>query len=100
MPKEFGDQLKGARLANGTMLLNNPHAMKWLVDVSRQFNPAGVVIPGGGNMQQSVVDELGAIDKLMAENRTAYNKDEAKQARYRELLGAYTKLTGKDWPNR
>jgi hypothetical protein len=69
MPKEFGDQLKGARLANGTMLLNNPHAMKWLVDVSRQFNPAGVVIPGGGNMQQSVVDELAAIDKLMA--RTA-----------------------------
>jgi len=87
------DQLLQSRLPDGTPFGSSPEVMKWLVGLSRIQNPTGVVVPGGeGNQMQDVETEIDKIEKTMRENRTAYNKDEKMQARYRELLGAREKL--------
>jgi hypothetical protein len=97
-PKGVKDMVMNARYNDGTALMNHPDTLRWLVDLARQTNPAGVVLPGsGGNIGQSIADELKAIDTLMKTDRGTYNKDEAKQARYRDLLAAYQKTTGKTW---
>ena len=86
-------QLLGGRLADGTPIGSSPAALKMLASLALIQNPAGVVVPGAeANPLKGVDDEITKIEKTMRENRTAYNKDEAMQARYRELLGAREKL--------
>lgn len=81
-------QLIQGRLADGTPIGSSPEAMRFLLNLALIQNPAGVVVPSsGGDQMQGVADEIGKIEKVMKENRPAYNKDEAMQARYRELLG-------------
>jgi len=83
------NQVLGARLPDGTLLGSSPEVLKLLVSLALVQNPSGVVVPGSeANPLQGVEDEIGKIEKAMRENRTAYNKDEKMQARYRELLGA------------
>lgn len=63
-----------------------------------ELNPAGALISGDrGATEGSITDELKKIDAMMVTNRAAYNKDDKAQARYRELLQGYEKLTGKGW---
>lgn len=87
-PKEVSSLIAGSRLADGTPFGNHPGVLKWLADLSRQVNPAGVMIPNDGTMAKSVEDEIATIEKTMRENRTAYNKDERMQARLRDLYDA------------
>lgn len=83
------DAVLDARLPDGTKFGNSPEVMKLLVGLALVQNPAGVVVPGGSGDQAASIDsEIGKIEKVMRENRAAYNKDEKLQARYRELLGA------------
>lgn len=92
-PKGLKEQISGARLADGTPLGNHPDVLRFFADLSRQINPAGVVLPGaGGNLSQSVDDEIKTIETTMRENRSKYDKDEKMQARLRELYGAREKL--------
>lgn len=92
-PKGVKEAFLGARNAEGKMLANDSVTLQWLVDLARQTNPAGVVLPGqGGTMAQSVDDEIKTIETYMRENRTAYNKDEKKQARLRDLYTARDQL--------
>lgn len=94
-PKGVKEAISGARLADGTPMGNHPDVLRFLVDLSRQVNPAGVVLPGaGGNMSQSVEDEIKGIETTMRENRSKYDKDEKMQARLRELYTARDKLQG------
>ena len=87
------DALLGGRLADGTPIGSSPEALKLLVGLALIQNPAGVVVPGSeANPLKGVDDEIAKIEKTMRENRPAYNRDEAMQARYRELLGAREKL--------
>lgn len=95
-PKGVKEQLAGARLSDGSRFGDHPEVLRFLVDISRQVNPAGVLLPGaGGNLSQSIEDEIGGIEKTMRENRSKYDKDEKMQARLRELYGAREKLQGK-----
>jgi len=95
-PKGVKEFLIGARAADKTPLMNHPDTLRWLADLARQMNPAGVVLPGsGGNMATSVEDEIKEIETFMRTNRSAYNKDAAKQARLRDLYGARDKIAGK-----
>jgi hypothetical protein len=41
---------------------------------------------------KGVMEEKADIEKVMREDRKAYNKDEAMQSRYRELIEAEQKL--------
>lgn len=94
-PKGVKEQLAGARLSDGSRFGDHPEVLRFLADISRQVNPAGVVLPGaGGNLSQSIEDEIGGIEKTMRENRSKYDKDEKMQARLRELYAAREKVQG------
>lgn len=86
---EVKDKFLGGRLADGTPIGSSPDALKMLLGLALVDNPAGTVVPSsGGNMAGAIDDEITKIETTMKTNRTAYNKDEKIQARYRELLGA------------
>ena len=54
---------------------------------ARQINPVTTLIPGAGaNIANALADEIKQIEDGMRKDRGAYNKDEALQARYRDLL--------------
>jgi hypothetical protein len=91
-PESVRDSLKSARLPDGTAILNNPDIIRGFVNLALEINPAGTVVPSGGDPGKSIADEKATIEKTMRENRAAYNKDEKMQARYRELLDAEVKL--------
>lgn len=92
-PQGFREAFSMARKPDGTKLGDDPAALKFLVDISRQLNPAGVRLPGKGtDTMQGVEAEIATIEKTMRENRAAYNKDEKMQARYRDLIDARSKL--------
>ena len=60
---------------------------------ARQINPVTTLIPGAGaNIANALADEINAIELKMRTDRDAYNKDEALQARYRDLLEARERI--------
>lgn len=85
-PEGLRDKLLRGRLADGTPIGSSVEALQFLVGLARERNPAGVVTPSGVVSAQNVDDEIQKIEKTMRENRAAYNRDEAMQARYRQLL--------------
>ena len=94
-PKGVKEVILGARGPDGGMIANHPETLRWLVDIARQTNPAGIVLPGsGGNLAQSIDEEIKEIEKFMREDRTAYNKDEKKQGRLRDLYDARDRAKG------
>lgn len=97
-PKGVKEMLDTAYTVDGKRVMNDPATLNWLVGISRTTNPAGVQLPGaGGNLQQSVEEEIRGLEKFMKTDRSAYNKDEKKQTRLRDLYEAYEKTTGKAW---
>jgi hypothetical protein len=92
-PKEVQDTLKSARDAEGNFILYKPEVVSWLVAQAREINPAAHITPSGNEgTVQSIQGEIDSIEKFMRTDRTAYNKDEAKQARLRQLYEARIKL--------
>jgi hypothetical protein len=85
-PEGLRDKLLRGRLADGTPVGSSPEALKFLVGLARERNPAGVVVPSGVATAQSVTDEIQKIEKAMRDDRAAYNRDDKLQARYRQLL--------------
>lgn len=92
-PTEVKSLIEGGRLANGDPFMAHPGAMQWLVGMARQINPVTTVIPNAGaNIGSAIDDEIKSIETLMQTDRKAYNADEKKQARLRELYTAREKL--------
>lgn len=93
--KTFGEEGKdfvlNARDMDGRAIMNNPQVLMGLAELARQtMHP--MAIPGQVNdPQQTVDDEIAEIEKFMKDDRTAYNKDEKKQARLRQLYDIRTK---------
>lgn len=87
LPQDSKELFLGAQTADGVSIFNNPGVAKFFVDLARQINPVGTVVPGASNV--SAIDtEIEQIEKVMKENRTAYNKDTKMQERYMQLLEA------------
>lgn len=84
-----------ATLGNGTRLFNEPAVIKFLADAARKLNPAAHLIPSGEGTMLSVQSEIDTIEALMKTDRTAYNKDEKKQARLRDLYAARQQMAKK-----
>lgn len=90
------DAFLTGRLADGTPIGSSPAALKMLLGVAMVANPAGVVVSGGGaNSMQSVEDEIAKIQKVMREDRPAYNRDVKMQQRLMDLNAAQLKLKGR-----
>jgi hypothetical protein len=91
-PEDVRDLLKSARLPDGTAIFNNASAIRALVSLANEINPAGIVVPGGtGDIGKTMVEEWKAIQKIRTETRSVYNKDDAMQKRERELIEAMIK---------
>lgn len=96
LPPAVGDAFRFGKGADGVPLGYNPEVLQWLTGLALEQNPVATVVPGAGaNQAHAIADEISGIEKTMATNRTAYNKDERMQARYRELINARLKLEGK-----
>lgn len=87
LPEEARDFISAATGPDGTALFNNANVVRWMVDLARQVNPAGTVVPGATNIS-AVDNEIEQIEKVMRENRSAYNKDQKMQDRYLQLQEA------------
>ncbi len=86
-PSAVRDAIKTARAPDGTLLFNQPDVMRGFLAAALESNPAGIVVPAaGGDLGKTALEEYRDIKKLMRENRVAYNKDDAKQARMRDLI--------------
>lgn len=87
LPQDAKELFLGAQTADGVSIFNNPGVAKFFVDLARQINPVGTVVPGASNVS-AIESEIEQIEKVMKENRTAYNKDSKMQERYMQLLEA------------
>jgi len=85
-------RLMGGRMADGRIIGNDPDMVRFLVGLATEINPAATITEDGNQSGMSVDAEIKAIQKDMRDDRPAYFKDEAKQARYRELLTARDKI--------
>lgn len=98
-PEGFKENFISARLADGKALFNDPKALRWMIDIAKQINPAATVIPGAGANQASAIDdEIVNIEKLMGNKNSDYWKGPAAdkmQARYRDLITARDRLNRK-----
>jgi hypothetical protein len=95
-PGELKQSLLESRLPDGTMLRNNPDAMRFLLDMALEVNPATVVVPAAGdNIAGAIDDELNELKSLMGNKNSEYwkgAKAESMQKRYRELMEAQLKM--------
>lgn len=95
LPEAVRDAFTGGRMLDGTPIGYNAEVLKWLTAQALETNPLATVVPNAGaNQAGAIDDEIAGIEKVMRENRAAYNRDDKMQARYRELLGAREKLKG------
>jgi hypothetical protein len=86
-PQGLRDKLVHGRLSDGTPIGSSVEMLQFLVGLERERNPAGVVTPGSATTTaQSVADEKAKIEKVMREDRSAYNRDQKLQDRYRQLI--------------
>lgn len=88
-PAGVKDLIKFGRLSDGTPIMANPDAIRWLNNMAREINPVTTVVPNAGaNVSGAIDDEIKKIETTMRTDRKAYNADEKMQARYRDLLNA------------
>lgn len=95
-PEGLKENLMGARLADGTSFGDSADAILWLERLARRAAPAQTLAPAGaGGPARAMADEIAAIERRMSDDRAGYFKDEAAQARYRELLEARARTGGR-----
>lgn len=69
-----------------SMLKGNQEFAELMEGIARQVMPVTTLIPSDGrSLANSVEDEIKGIEELMRKDRDAYNRDDAKQKRLREL---------------
>lgn len=92
-PGQVGENLKGARLADGSPLVANPDVMRWLVNTATEVNPAATIVPSTPGREAASIDgRITEIEKMMRNDSQSYYKDEKVQEEYRKLLDARQRL--------
>lgn len=92
LPESAREAFGAATAPDGTAIFNNADVVRWLVDMARQVNPVGTVVPGATNIS-AIDDELTKIETVMRNDRATYNKDSKMQARYLQLLEAKERIS-------
>jgi hypothetical protein len=96
MPDSLKEGLESWVDHNGNLLMNNAEFLQWIGSVSRELNPAGVVVPGGsGDQMQNIDQELAKFGEMRRSNIDAWSRNEPAQKRERELLAAKEKLSAR-----
>ncbi len=89
-PDSLYARLIGGRLADGTLVGNDPDVVRWLTSLAGDVNPAAQTLPDGMGSSKSVEDEIAEIEKVMRSNKREYFKKHA--GRYAELLEVREKM--------
>lgn len=91
-----------ARAPDGTTLLHNPAVVRALVQNATEINPVATVVSGSGaNAANAINDEIARIESMMGDRSSEYwqgakaNGETTMQVRYRELVGARSKLAAR-----
>jgi hypothetical protein len=90
LSRELGEEgkkdLLNGRFEDGRGFMNNTKLLEMFARVERQIDPlVALNRPAGENAEQSMTAEIAEIEKFMKDHRAAYNVDEPKQARLRQL---------------
>jgi hypothetical protein len=95
-PQGLKDRIMGGRLADGTLIGNDPGMLRWLASLAREVNPTATVVPGSGvNAAQAIQSEMQNLKQMMADRNSEYwkgPKAETHQARFRELADVEAKI--------
>lgn len=94
-PAEVQDNIMGARLADGSKLADNPGALRALLQMAKDINPAATVIPSSADAGKGVEGRLADISKQMSEKGQTWwhNKAQAPlRAEHLQLLEAQSKM--------
>jgi hypothetical protein len=91
---KLSESLLLGRMADGTPIGSSPQVLRFLTGLALERNPAGVVTPSGVVNDTTIDAEIAKIEETMRKSRTAYNKDEKMQERYRQLLTYKAKQKG------
>jgi len=89
-PDSLYARLVGGRLADGTLIGNDPDMVRWLSDIAGDVNPAATTLPDGMGSGKSIAGEIAEIEKIMRTNKREYFKNHA--GRYAELLEVRQKM--------
>lgn len=94
IPADIYGPLMGARMPDGTPVGSHVGMLKWLVAAALDANPAARITPaesrlgGGGGVENRIAE----IERVMREDRPAYNKNEKMQAELRDLYEARERI--------
>ena len=84
--KEAAEAIQNARGPDGRAIMNTPAILAGMAQLARELDPLVTIIPNDtGDSAKTLNDEIAAIEKVMKDDRPAYNKDEKMQARLLEL---------------
>ena len=85
LPNGLGEQLRNARMPDGTAMFNAPGMLRFFMDLSKQLNPAATIVPGAaGNASGVMSTRISEIKSLMADTQSKYwegTPDEKRQLR-------------------
>lgn len=88
--KALYSRLMGGRMADGSLIGNDPDMVKFFVALAMDRNPAASVVEDGDQTGSSINDEIAKIEQIMRTDRPRYNKEFA--PRYAQLLEARSKI--------
>jgi hypothetical protein len=93
LQKAFRDGFGG----DGRKLMHNPEFKQWMSNIAREFNPQGMVTPGGNeSSMQTINEELAKLTKMAGDHSSDYWRGPlagGHQKRMLELLAAQDKLS-------
>lgn len=95
-PEGLKQNLMSARMADGSVLGNNPEALKFLAGLAREINPVATVVPGAGaGAAAAIGDEIAKLTKLAGDYDSDYWKGPNSanmQKRLDDLLAAQARM--------
>lgn len=91
-PDGLGPLLAGGRLADGTMIANDPRFIKWVNNMNLELNPASTLVPAGGDAGKALSSRKAEIEKTMRDDRAGYFKNQPMQDEYLKILQAEEKM--------
>jgi hypothetical protein len=95
MPPEAADNFLAGRLADGSIIGDNPHIIKWMANMALEINPMASLMPAGpGDQGKGNEDRIREIEALMKTDRAAYFRNDALQDEYRKRVEVRNKRSG------
>lgn len=98
-PEALRARLWGGRLADGRPIGDDPEMLQWFASMELELNPYTTATgPEGVKALGNVEDRIAEIEKMMKDNRTAYNKDakiSGPDGEYQQLLAARERMQQK-----